>query len=130
MTDRLKDMWYFFVLGGGLWLAGFWVQKVLNATGSGRYTLEARASWTWLFGVRPGRGRLSLPIASMQTIAIVYLFGGCTALWFWDASTVRLTSGVGFLVAFLGNTLGWTIIDYVARMKHRRAAERDNSTRG
>jgi hypothetical protein len=120
MNSKIAWTWIVCVMAALLWLPGFWGQKTNNAAAAKDYSIVGSGVWTYLLGVRPRVERVYLRIAYVQTLGLVYLIVGLSAIWFYDTSILRiLTPGIlggGFVVG----GLVWLVIDLTARRRRRR----------
>lgn len=117
MADKIAEIRVAFVVGGMFWLIGFWVQRISNAHDAIDDSLTANGFWAYLFGVRPGKERLYLRIATLQALGLAYLVFAVVTVWFWDAETVRkvgqtsLGIGLALLIFF------WSTVNLLNRHK-------------
>jgi len=117
MANKMTEIWVAFVIGGGFWLIGFWGQRIYNKYTSGCEGLPATGVWSYLFGVRPGKGNVCLQLAILQIIGLAYLLFVVVVVWFWDAETVRSLGLAIFLLSLAVAGLLWAIQDLLNKLK-------------
>lgn len=114
--DELRGLVIVLIIAAPFWGIGLWLQRLGNADRAPGYSIEARGWWTWLLGVRPGRGeRIYLGAALFQIWALLYLAVGFPAVLVGDMKILGSTTAI-YAIGFPFIVL---IVHLIIRFKNR-----------
>ncbi|RMG80950.1 MAG: hypothetical protein D6712_17195 [Chloroflexi bacterium] len=108
METKLGLYWGSFILSAMPWLIGFYAQKMNNYQLSDAYRFKSGRLWVWLLGLQPNKDYVYIGPAIFQIWALLALFSGFVAIYFWGNYGFRIvlyTIYVGGIVIMA--LVGW-----------------------